>query len=130
MADVTDITSRLVKSARDLDVFKKAYAVSLEIHKASLEFPQIEQYDLAKQVRRASKSVCANLAEGFVKQSHSKAEFKRFISIAIGSASEMQIWLCYCVDLGYIDTKTFNNWNNEYEIIIRMLQNLRSKIKI
>ena len=49
----------------DLDVFRRAYRVSLEVHRASLEFPRIEQFALADQIRRASKSICANLAEGF-----------------------------------------------------------------
>ena len=49
----------------DLQVFQRAYAISLEVHRTSLAFPQIEQYALADQVRRASKSICVNLAEGY-----------------------------------------------------------------
>ncbi|TGT90609.1 four helix bundle protein, partial [Mesorhizobium sp. M5C.F.Ca.ET.164.01.1.1] len=56
-----------VGRARDLEVYKRAYAVSLEIHKATLAFPRIEQYALADQLRRSSKAICANLAEGFAK---------------------------------------------------------------
>ena len=52
------------KGFEDLQVFKKAYRLSLEVHRASLEFPVIEQRVLADQIRRASKSICANLAEG------------------------------------------------------------------
>jgi four helix bundle protein len=48
----------------DLAVFKLAYRVSLEIHRASLNFPAVEQYGLGEQIRRASKSICANIAEG------------------------------------------------------------------
>ena len=66
----------------ELEVFQRSYKISLEIHRASLQFPQLEQYALADQVRRASKGICANLAEGFGKQSHSKAEFKRFVHMA------------------------------------------------
>ena len=73
-----------------LEVFKRAYRVSLEIHRVSLSFPEIEQRALADQIRRASKSICANLAEGFGKQAHSKAEFRRFIGMALGSADEMR----------------------------------------
>ncbi len=75
----------------DLVVFRRAYAVSLDVHRASLRFPQIEQFGLGDQVRRASKSICANVAEGFGKQSHSVAEFRRFLSIAIGSSDEMRV---------------------------------------
>jgi four helix bundle protein len=63
------------------------------IHRISLQFPQIEQYGLADQIRRASKSICANLAEGFGKQSQSTAEFKRYIQISIDSADEMRVWI-------------------------------------
>ena len=73
----------MAKRFEDLEVFKRAYLVSLEIHKATLEFPQIEQYALADQLRRSSKGICANVAEGFGKQSHSVAEFMRFIHMAI-----------------------------------------------
>src|SRR5262245_58731844 len=62
-------------SFEDLEVFKRAYRLSLEIHRASLKFPALEQRTLADQVRRASKSICANLAEGFAKQRQSRAEF-------------------------------------------------------
>ncbi len=121
--------SSYVREPQDLEVFKRAYAVSLDIHRTSLKFPQVEQYDLAKQMRRASKSVCANLAEGFYKQVHSTPEFRRFVSMSIGSCGEMKIWIKYCLDLGYIDKNKHNKWVEEYNIVSRMLQNLRSKIK-
>ena len=57
--------SGFVSRVEDLGVFQRAYRLSLEVHRASLEFPRIEQFGLAGQIRRASKSICANLAEGF-----------------------------------------------------------------
>ena len=74
----------------ELEVFKRAYRISLEIHRTSLAFPKIEQHALADQIRRCSKGICANLAEGFAKSSNSKAELRRFLSMAIGSADEMR----------------------------------------
>ena len=56
------------RSFEDLDVFQRAYRLSLEVHRESLGFPAIEQRALGDQVRRASKSIAANLAEGFGKQ--------------------------------------------------------------
>jgi four helix bundle protein len=111
-----------------LDVFQRAYRVSLEIHRKSLKFPAIEQTALADQVRRASKSICANLAEGFAKQAHSKAEFKRFISMALGSADEMRVWIRYCRDLDYIDEETWQQWREDYQIVAKMLHGLRRKV--
>ena len=78
----------------------------------------LEQAALADQLRRASKSICANLAEGFGKQAQSKAEFKRFILMSIGSADEMRVWIRYCVDLGYIDEATWQRWRDEQPIDI------------
>ena len=94
-----------ISSFEELEVFQRAYRISLEIHKKTLLFPQKEQYGLAEQMRKASKSICVNLAEGFGKQSHSTAEFKRYISIAIGSSDEMRVWLRYSLDLEYIEER-------------------------
>ena len=71
-----------VRRVEDLEVFRRAYRLSLEIHKASLEFPRIEQFALADQLRRSSKSICANLAEGFAKQIYSAAEYRRYLRSA------------------------------------------------
>ena len=113
-----------IRSFEDLEVFKKAYRVSLAVHRESLRFPKIEQYALGDQVRRASKSICANIAEGFGKQRQSAKEFRRFIMMAMGSADEMRVWARYCFDLGYIDEPTWQRWRDEYQEIAKMLQGL------
>ena len=112
----------------DLQVFRRAYALSLEVHRASLAFPRIEQWALADQVRRASKSICVNLAEGYAKRAHSQAEFKRFLLIALGSSDEMQIWCEYCSDLGYLEQAVAMRWREEYVAISSMLQGLIRKV--
>ena len=84
--------------------------------------PQIEQYALGDQIRRASKSICANIAEGFAKQRRSSAEYKRYLLMVIGSADEMRVWSRYCLDLDYIDEATWHHWRDEYQEIARMLQ--------
>ncbi len=114
-----------VSSVEDLNVFRRAYAASLEMHRASLQFPTIEQrYGVADQLRRASKSICSNLAEGFGKQRSSVAEFKRYVIMAVGSADEMQVWIRYAVDLDYVDRNQAERWRDEYRQIARMLQSL------
>ena len=113
-----------MRSFEDLKVFQRAYAVSLEVHRMSLVFPKIEQRALGDQIRRASKSICANIAEGFGKQRQSAAEFKRFLMVAMGSADEMRVWCRYCLDLGYIDEATWHRWRDEYQDIAKMLQGL------
>jgi four helix bundle protein len=79
---------------------------------------------LADQLRRASKSICANLAEGFAKQSYSAAEYRRYLTVAIGSSDETQLWLRYCIDLGYIEDVVGQRWIADYVEISRMLQGL------
>ena len=108
----------------DLAVFRLAYRLSLEIHRASLSFPAVEQYALGDQLRRASKSICANLAEGFGKQAASPAEFKRFLMMAIGSADEMRVWLRYGLDLGYVDRPTWQRGRDGYQEVAQMLHGL------
>jgi four helix bundle protein len=116
----------VIRGFEDLDVFRRAYSISLDLHRLSLNFPKIEQFALADQIRRASKSIPANIAEGFGKQRKSSADFKRFLLMAIGSADEMQVWLMYCADLEYIEQKKCNVMRDEYNQIAKMLQGLYS----
>lgn len=112
---------QLIENAWDLDVFKLAYAVSLSIHEISKSFPKEETFSLTSQIRRCSKSICANLAEGFAKQFISSAEFKRFLAISLGSSAEMQVWIRYCQDLNYISQQQAKKLQNDYSNISRML---------
>ena len=84
-----------------LEVYRKAYEAALEIHRLTLTFPSIERYELASQLRRATKSIAANLAEGMGKQS-SNAEVRRFLNMALGSCDETRVWLEFSKDLGYV----------------------------
>ena len=116
--------SEWARTFEELEVFRRAYRLSLEVHRLSLDFPRIEQFALADQIRRASKSICANIAEGFGKQRQSRSEFRRFVMMAIGSADEMQVWTLYCRDLGYVGLEVAQRWQAEYREIARMLQGL------
>ena len=116
----------MIESFEDLDVFQRAYRLSLVVHRESLGFPKIEQGALGDQIRRASKSIPANIAEGFGKQRLSRAEFRRFLMIAMGPADEVRVWARYCFDLGYIDEKTWQHWRDEYQEIAKMLHGLHS----
>lgn len=123
-----DSSHKLVRNPWDLDVFKRAYSVSLEVHRKTLTFPKIEQYALGDQLRRASKSICANIGEGFIKQKYSRAEFSRFVTIAEASACEVQIWLKYALDLGYITKEELTGWDDDFRAVGSMLAKLRTKL--
>jgi four helix bundle protein len=118
------MSEQRVQQVGDLEVFRRAYVLSLEVHRASLEFPRIEQFALADQIRRAAKSICANLAEGFAKQGYSAAEYRRYLMAAIGSSDEVQLWLRYCIDLGYVEEWMGRKWRERYGEISRMLRGL------
>ncbi len=108
-----------------LEVFRRAYQLSLELHEASLKFPKWEQYGgLADQLRRASKSICANLAEGIGRQRRSEVEFMRYVVMALGSAEEGKLWCAYVRDLGYAEAPIAAGWIKEFSEIARMLQGL------
>lgn len=119
----------MVNTFQELIVYQRAYAIALAIHKRSLEFPRIEQYALADQMRRASKSVCANIAEGFARHHGSAAEFRRFTNIASGSSDEMAVWIKFSDDLAYIDKEEAQEWTQEYAEISKMLFSLSKNWK-
>ena len=119
----------MIESFEDLSAFKRAYRLSLDVHRESLTWPRNEQRGLGDQARRSSKSVCANLAEGFGKQALSAKEFNRFIYMAIGSCDEMRVWARYCLDLGYVDEPTWQRWSDEYKEIAKMLQGLSKQVR-
>ena len=119
-----------IRNGEDFDVFKRAYTLSLVLHRASLAFPKIEQYGgLADQLRRASKSVCSLIVEGQGRQSASPKEFSRYLVMAIGSAEEAKLWCRYAADLGYAEVERSEQWREEFGHIIRMLQGLRSRLE-
>ena len=108
----------------ELDVYRRSFALALEIHKFSLSLPDIEKFALASQLRRAAMSICANIAEGHAKLHFSKAEFRRFLTLAMGSSEEMRVWLKFCTELGYVENDQWQKWDNEYDQISKMLNGL------
>ena len=113
----------------ELDVFCRAYQLSLAVHRASHEWPKHEQYGgVADQLRRASKSVCALVAEGAGRQAGSDVEFRRYVVMALGSAEEAKLWCRYAEDLGYLDPAVAATWQREFVELARMLQGLRKHL--
>ena len=109
-----------------LEVYQKAYRLALEMHKITLQFPKIEQYELAQQLRRSSKSIPANIAEGMGKQESAK-EVSRFIRMAIGSCDESRVWLEFARDLGYMKTSDQQQYDFRYQEIGRMLRGIQKR---
>jgi four helix bundle protein len=113
----------------DLDVYKLAFEQALALHKLSLEFPKIEQFGgMADQMRRCSKGICANVAEGLSKQM-SVADKKRFIQMALGSAEETRVWLAFSTELGYLEKEQGAVFRSDYLRIAQMLYQLQKTLK-
>jgi len=89
-----------MRDFRELKVWDKAHALTLDVYRATQSFPRYELYSLTSQIRRATVSIGANIAEGAGKNSH--PEFARFLQIALGSASELEYHLLLSRDLGYL----------------------------
>ena len=104
----------------ELAVYKKAFAVATEIFEASKGFPKEETYSLTDQARRASRSVCANLAEAWRKRRY-EAAFVAKLSDCESEAAETQVWLQFAVECGYLERDRAATLYLTYEEILRML---------
>ena len=116
-----------MKDFRLLKVWEKSHYISLEVYKLTKNYPKEELFNITSQLRRAITSVPTNLAEGCGRGSDK--DFKRFVQIAMGSASESEYLLLLSKDLGYISNKEFDKLLNGIQEIKKMLSSLISKLK-
>jgi four helix bundle protein len=114
----------LIKSHLDLDVYKKAFNTAMDLFVLSKAFPKEETYSLIDQVRRSSRSVCANLAEAWRKRIY-EAAFISKINDAESEAAETQTWIAFAVKSEYLERDRAIQMHNTYEEIIRMLVAMR-----
>ncbi len=112
-------------SFTDLLVWQKAHQFVINVYKISENFPKTEAYGITSQIRRASISIAANIAEGFRKRG--VKDKARFMNIAEGSLEECQYYLILIKDLGFADTSTLKNDLTE---VSKMLGSYRRKILV
>ena len=112
-----------IEHFRDLEVYKRAFDAAMKIFQITKDFPHEERYSLVDQIRRSSRSVCSNLAEGWRKRRY-LAVFKNKITDSMQEASETQCWLEFSLVCDYIDQDLFNNLDDEYEQLILMLNSM------
>lgn len=115
-----------ISRVRDLEVYKLAFAAAMEIYKISKSFPPEERFSMTDQIRRASRSVCSNLAESWRKRRY-RAVFINKLTDAQQEASETQTWLDFCLACKYINQETFERLDREYEKILGMLASMEIK---
>lgn len=112
-----------IRTYRDLNVFQESYSAALEISKLVKRFPAFEQVELARQLRRAGRSIPANIVEGWAKRL-SAPEFRRYLQVAIGSCDEVKFWLDLAKDEGYLSEDLFKPLSSRYNRIGAMLASL------
>ena len=112
--------SKSLRGFRALKVYQMAYRLAMEIFHLSKTFPPEERYSLTDQVRRSSRSVPANIAEGYRKRRYPKL-FSLKMMDADGEGAETQVWLDMAHDCGYIPRDTHDRLIGEYEEVGRML---------
>jgi four helix bundle protein len=116
-----------MKDFRNLMVWEKAHRLTLDIYSLTKLFPKEELYGLTSQIRRAASSISTNIAEGCGRARD--AEFKRFLQIAFGSASESEYLLLLSKDLKYASSIELDVLNKNVEEVKKMLSSLINKIK-
>ena len=116
-----------MKDFRDLKVWEISHALTITIYSATKEFPKYELYGIVSQMRRSSSSIPTNIAEGC--GMNSDPSFARYLSIAFGSASELEYLILLSYELGYLDGKTFKQLGKSIEDVKKMLSALLKKVR-
>ena len=110
----------LVHVHQDLDVYRMAFDAAMRLFRLTQSFPPEERYSLTDQIRRSSRSVCANIAEAWRKRRY-KAAFVNKLSDAEAEAAETQTWLEFSVKCGYLKAEVGRELHDLYDRIIGKL---------
>ncbi len=110
----------------ELAVYTKAFDAAMRVFEASKSFPKEETYSLTDQIRRSSRSVCANIAEAWRKRRYTAA-FVAKLSDSESEAAETQVWLEFAVRSGYLDRDSAARLYQDYDEILRMLVSMIHK---
>ena len=110
----------MLRGHRDLKVFQLAYDLAMEIFHLSKSFPVEEKYSLTDQIRRSSRSVAANIAEGFRKRRYPNMLINK-LTDCDGEATETQVWLDFVFDCGYLSKVNHDRLIEGYEEVGKML---------
>jgi four helix bundle protein len=110
----------IIKTHKELNVFKLSFEAGMEIFEVTKSFPKEEMYSLTDQIRRSSRSVSGNIAEAFRKRKYPKSFISK-LSDSEGEAAETQVWLDYAKSCKYIGDNQYTNLSEKYDHIIGML---------
>lgn len=118
----------MIRSFKDLEVYKESYELAIIVNKNVNKLPLFEKNDLGSQLRRASKSVPANIAEGWAKRRFEK-QFKVHLDTSIGSCNEMEVHLNMTRDLGFWEKEFCDKLIERYILLGGKIFNLRKNWK-
>jgi four helix bundle protein len=110
----------MLQGHRDLKVYQLAYKLAMDIFHLSKHFPREELYSLTDQIRRSSRSVAANLAEGFRKRRYPNMLVSKLVDCD-GEATETQVWLDFALDCGHMSQENRDRLTAGYEEVGKML---------
>lgn len=116
-----------VQSYKKLVLYQKAKELVLVVYRITAKFPRTEIYTLVPQIRRAALSILANIVEGYAKES--SAEYVRFLTISIGSLTELEVFLDISSGLGFIDAQSLEKTAVLLLEVKRLLYGTRKKIR-
>jgi four helix bundle protein len=115
-----------IKSHEDLEVYQMAFDAAMKIFEVSKKFPSEEKYSLTDQIRRSSRSVCANMAEAWRKRRY-EAAFVAKLNDCEAEAAETQTWLKFAVKCNYLDVsigrEIYGNYNQILGILVTLINN-------
>jgi four helix bundle protein len=113
----------MIQSYKDLQVFRLSYELAMELFRLTKKFPKEELYSLTDQMRRSSRSVTANIVEGWSKRRYENV-FRRHLLDAIGSLDETKVWLCFAADCNYIASDEHQALTDRFGELGKMLYRL------
>ena len=108
------------KGFSELLAYQKGFSLAMEIFETTKSFPKEEKYSLTDQIRRSSRSVCANIGEGYRKRQY-PAHFVSKMSDSDMENTETQVWLEFSLACGYIDRDTYTNFTEKSEEVGRLI---------
>lgn len=113
----------MIQSYKDLEVYKRSFKMAMDIFWMTRKFPKEEVYSLTSQITRSSRSISANISEGWAKRKY-ESVFKQHLIHSLGSCSETENWLSFAFECKYIDQITFDKMSDEINQVGKMLNKL------
>jgi four helix bundle protein len=117
-----------IKSYQDLEVYQQAYRLAMEIFGITKHYPKEERFALTNQLLGSSRSVAANVAEGYSKRRYPNV-FKTHLNDALGSCDETKVWLDFSKDCRYLDPSVHGRLIQEYSVLGAKLYRLLNNWK-